>query len=203
MKTRNIVLSILVSVSFTGIAQETNLKNIKKLTFGGDNAEAYFSPNGKSLTLQVTNHDLGAECDQIYSLDLTQPNIDSKSLKLVSTGKGRTTCSFFMPDGKHILYASTHAANHACPAPPKPKDGKYLWAIYPEFDIYMADKQGQIVKQLTNSPGYDAEAVVSPNGKKIAFTSIRSGDLEIWTMDIDGSNLKQITNGLGYDGGCF
>jgi Tol biopolymer transport system component len=85
----------------------------------------------------------------------------------------------------------------------KPKDGKYLWAIYPEFEIYLSDLNGKIIKKMTNSPGYDAEAVVSPDGKKIAFTSIRSGDLEIWTMDIDGSNLRQITSGLGYDGGCF
>lgn len=203
MSLKNFVLLLfLVSYSVTN-AQEKNLKNIRKLTFGGDNAEAYFSPDSKSLTLQVTNHDLGVECDQIFSLDLTQNTVESKSLKLISTGKGRTTCSYFMPDGKHILYASTHASHHACPAPPKPKDGKYLWAIYPEFDIYMADTKGNIVKQLTNSPGYDAEAVVSPDGKKIAFTSIRSGDLEIYTMDIDGSNLKQITHGLGYDGGCF
>jgi Tol biopolymer transport system component len=190
-------------LSFTVQGQERNLRNIKKLTFGGDNAEAYFSPDSKNLTMQVTNTQFGVPCDQIYSLDLTQPVTDFNNLKLVSTGKGRTTCSYYMPDGKHIIYASTHEANVACPAPPKPKDGKYLWAIYPEFEIYMATKTGEIVKKLTNSPGYDAEAVVSPDGKKIAFTSIRSGDLEIYTMDIDGSNLKQITFGLGYDGGCF
>lgn len=184
-------------------AQEKHLKNIKKLTFGGDNAEAYFSPDGKMLTLQVTNPEIGAQCDQIYSLNLTQPITDAKALQLVSTGKGRTTCSYFMPDGKHIIYASTHLSNEACPAPPKPKDGKYLWAIYPEFEIFLTDLNGKMVKQLTNSPGYDAEAVVSPDGKKIAFTSIRSGDLEIWTMNIDGTNLKQVTSGLGYDGGCF
>ena len=190
-------------LSLNTIGQEKNLKNIKKLTFGGDNAEAYFSPDGKSLTLQVTNKQFGVQCDQIYSLNLTQPITDFNSLKLISTGKGRTTCSYFMPDGKHIIYASTHTSNEACPAPPKPKDGKYLWAVYPEFDIYIADLNGNIVKQLTNTPGYDAEAVVSPDGKKIAFTSSRSGDLELWTMDIDGSNLKQVTNGLGYDGGSF
>ncbi|CAF3844392.1 unnamed protein product [Rotaria sp. Silwood1] len=109
-----------------------------------------------------------------------------------------------MPDGKHILYASTHAKDVNCPPAPKQRsDGKYLWPIYSEFDIYVADLKGNIIKQLTNIDGYDAEAVVSPNGKKIAFTSTRSGDLEIWTMDIDGKNLKQITNGLGYDGGAF
>lgn len=184
-------------------AQEKHLKNLQKLTFGGDNAEAYFSPDGSKLTLQVTNSEIGASCDQIYLLDLKSKEINTQSLQRISTGKGRTTCSYFMPDGKHILYASTHAYNNACPEPPKPIDGKYLWAVYPEFDIYMADLQGNIVKQLTNTPGYDAEAVVSPDGKKIAFTSTRSGDLELYTMDIDGSNVKQITNGLGYDGGSF
>lgn len=185
------------------IGQEKNLKNIQKLTFGGDNAEAYFSPNGNMLTLQVSNPKANIPCDQIYIYDLQSKTYSSDNLKLVSTGKGRTTCSYFMPDGKHIIYASTHASSVDCPAPPKPHDGKYLWAVYPEFDIYMADLNGNIVKQLTNSPGYDAEAVVSPDGKKIAFTSTRSGDLELWTMNIDGTNLKQITNGLGYDGGSF
>jgi len=195
-------LTIFITTSIV-FGQEKNLRNIKKLTFGGDNAEAYFSPDSKSLTLQVTNNDKGIPCDQIYTLDVTKPDVDFNSLKLISTGKGRTTCSYFMPDGKHILYASTHEASHVCPTPPKSPDGKYLWAVYPEFDIYIAGLDGKITKQLTNSPGYDAEAVVSPDGKKIAFTSIRSGDLELWTMDIDGSNLKQVTFGLGYDGGCF
>ena len=197
-----LIVSFLL-LSFVLAAQERHLKNIKQLTFGGDNAEAYFSPDGKKLTLQVTNKAFGVPCDQIFMLDLQEKEFNEKSLKLISTGKGRTTCSYYMPDGKHILYASTHADNHACPAPPKSTDGKYLWAIYPEFDIYIADLNGNITKKLTDSPGYDAEAVVSPDGKKIAFTSIRSGDLEIYTMDIDGSNLKQITFGLGYDGGCF
>lgn len=200
---KNILFAITLLGTFFVSAQEKHLKNLKKLTFGGDNAEAYFSPNSKMLTLQVTNTEIGTPCDQIYTLDLQETTITTQSLKRISNSKGRTTCSYFMPDGKHILYASTHAANDACPAPPKPKDGKYLWAIYPEFDIYIADLQGNIVKQLTNSLGYDAEAVVSPDGTKIAFTSTRSGDLELWTMNIDGSNLKQITNGLGYDGGSF
>lgn len=184
-------------------AQERNFKNLKQLTFGGDNAEAYFSPDGKKLTMQVTNPKEGVECDQIYELDLSVENPSFKDMKLISTGLGRTTCSFFMPDGKHILYASTHEGNHSCPAPPKSTDGKYLWPIFPEFDIYVADLNGKIVKQLTNTPGYDAEAVLSPDGKKIAFTSLRSGDLEIYTMNVDGSNVKQITFGLGYDGGAF
>jgi len=190
-------------VTFVATAQESNLKNIQKLTFGGDNAEAYFSPDSKHLTLQVSNNAAGIPCDQIFMLDLQEKEITKNSLKPISNGKGRTTCSYYMPDGKHILYASTYEGNDACPAPPKPHDGKYLWAVYPDFDIYISDLTGKIVKKLTDSPGYDAEAVVSPDGKKIAFTSIRSGDLELYTMDIDGSNVKQITSGLGYDGGSF
>ncbi|WP_447950910.1 M20/M25/M40 family metallo-hydrolase [Chryseobacterium koreense] len=194
----------LLSFSTFVFSQESNLKNIKKLTFGGDNAEAYFSPDSKKLTLQVTNPEIGAHCDQIYLLDLNHQNPGTKDLKLISTGNGRTTCSFFMPDGKHILYASTHEANKECPPKPAPRaDGKYLWPIYAEFDIYVADLNGKMVKKLTDSPGYDAEAVVSPDGKYIVFTSTRSGDLELWRMDIDGKNLKQLTFGLGYDGGAF
>jgi Tol biopolymer transport system component len=193
--------AILCVLNFS--AQEKNLKNITKLTFGGDNAEAYFSPNGKMLTMQVTNPKIGTQCDQIFLYDL-QKNPAEENLKLASTGKGRTTCSYFMPDGKHIIYASTHRANPDCPPKPEPrKDGKYLWAVYPDFDIYEADLNGNIIKQLTDSPGYDAEAVVSPDGKYIVFTSIRSGDLELWRMDIDGKNLKQLTFDLGYDGGAF
>jgi Tol biopolymer transport system component len=198
-------IQLLFSILFisSAFAQESNLKNIKMLTNGGDNAEAYFSPDGKNLTLQISNTAFGIPCDQIYNLDINQKEIDLSKLQRISTGKGRTTCSFYMPDGKHILYASTHEGNVSCPAPLKPREGKYLWAVYPDFDIYVADLQGNITKKLTNSPGYDAEAVVSPDGKKIAFTSIRSGDLELYTMDIDGSNVKQITSGLGYDGGSF
>lgn len=198
-----------LAISFLGLAslasaQERNLKNITKLTYGGDNAEAYFSPDSKKLTMQVTNPEIGASCDQIYLLELNKEKYAASDLKLLSTGKGRTTCSFFMPDGKHILYASTHKGSPDCPPKPEPrKDGKYLWPIYPDFDIYVADLNGKIVKQLTDEPGYDAEAVVSPDGKYIVFTSTRSGDLELWRMDIDGKNLKQLTFGLGYDGGAF
>lgn len=191
----------IVSYSFS---QESNLRNITKLTSGGDNAEAYFSPDGKMLTMQVTNPTIGAHCDQIYMLELNKKQYKTSDLKRISTGLGRTTCSFFMPDGKHILYASTHKGDKACPPKPEPrKDGKYLWPIYSDFDIYVADLNGKIVKQLTKSPGYDAEAVLSPDGKYIVFTSTRSGDLELWRMDVDGKNLKQLTFELGYDGGAF
>ena len=185
---------------------ETHLKNITQLTFGGDNAEAYFNPAGTRVSCQITNPKWNVPCDQIYMIDLAQAKKQDTTNyrpKLISNGKGRTTCSYFMPDGKHILYASTFASNEACPAPPSSPTGRYLWAVYPEFDIYVANMNGEITKKLTDSPGYDAEATVSPDGKKIVFTSTRSGDLELWTMDIDGKNLKQVTSGLGYDGGAF
>lgn len=186
------------------VTESKHLSNITQLTFGGDNAEAYFSFDGKNLSCQITNPKWNVPCDQIYDIQISKASNDSTYRpNLISTGTGRTTCSFYMPDNKHILYASTHLGNKECPAPPPAMQGKYLWAIYPDFDIFVANKKGKIKKQLTNTPGYDAEATVSPDGKKIVFTSLRSGDLELWTMDIDGKNQKQITSGLGYDGGAF
>lgn len=204
VKYRSLLILSTFLLALTTNAQEEHLANLRQLTFGGDNAEAYFSPDGTKLVMQVTNPEIGAECDQIFLLDLNDDEFTKEDLKLVSTGMGRTTCSFFMPDGKHILYASTHEGDEACPPAPAPRaDGKYVWPIYSDFDIYIADLNGNITKKLTDSPGYDAEGVVSPDGKKIAFTSMRSGDLEIYIMDIDGKNLVQVTNELGYDGGAF
>ena len=122
---------------------------------------------------------------------------------MVSTGKGRTTCSYFLPDNKHIIYASTHLDDENCPETPLRREGRYVWPVYSSYDIFMADLNGKIIKQLTNENGYDAEATVSPLGDKIVFTSARTGDLELFTMHIDGSNVKQITHELGYDGGAF
>ncbi|MEO7174706.1 MAG: hypothetical protein ABIV51_02680 [Saprospiraceae bacterium] len=193
--------------SFALIAQvkeSKHLSNITQLTFGGDNAEAYFSFDSKFLSCQVNNKKWNLQCDQIFDIDIAKASKDSTYRpNMISTGKGRTTCSYYLPDNKHILYASTHLGADTCPPPPPHIPGKYLWAVYPDFDIFIADKQGKITKQLTKSPGYDAEATVSPDGKKIVFTSTRSGDLELWTMDIDGSNKMQVTHGLGYDGGAF
>lgn len=185
-------------------ANEKHLKNVRQLTFGGDNAEAYFSFDNKALIFQATNKNWNAECDQIFYYDLSIKNPQKYLPKMVSTGKGRTTCSYFLPGNKTFIYASTHLGGDACPPTPERRtDGKYVWPIYDSYDIFMADLNGKIIKQLTNTPGYDAEATVSPKGDKIVFTSMRSGDLELYTMNIDGSNVKQITNELGYDGGAF
>ncbi len=184
--------------------KEVHLKNVRQLTFGGDNAEAYWSFDDKKIVFQATNKMWGAECDQIYYFDLEKWERKAGPPALLSTGKGRTTCSFFMPGNKNIVYASTHETLAACPhVPERREDGKYIWPIYETFDIYYSDLKGNIIKKLTETPGYDAEATVSPKGDKIVFTSLRSGDLELYTMNIDGSGVHQVTNQLGYDGGAF
>lgn len=183
---------------------EKHLANIRQLTFGGNNAEAYFSFDGKKLVFQSENPAWGLKCDQIFYFNIEDNKDSTFRPKMISTGKGRTTCSYFLKGDDRIVYASTHLKHTECPPVPEPrKDGKYLWPIYPEFDIFIADLEGNIKKQLTSTPGYDAEATVSPDGSKIVFTSTRSGDLELYTMDADGSNVKQITDQLGYDGGAF
>lgn len=173
----------------------SRLQNIRQLTFGGQNAEAYWSPDGKRLIFQSTRDGLG--CDQIFIM-----NADGSNQRMVSTGKGRTTCGYFLPDNKHIIYASTHEADAACPVPPDRSKG-YVWAVYPSYDIYLATDEGRIVRKLTASPGYDAEATVNWRTKKIVYTSMASGDLDLWTMGLDGSGKRQITQAIGYDGGAF
>ena len=184
---------------------EIHFKNIRQLTFGGDNAEAYFSFDGKHLVFQRTDTRNGILCDQIWMGRIPTAPDEKFEPKLVSTGTGRTTCSFFYPDGKHILYGSTHLGNKECPPVPDRKKygNKYIWAVYEDFDIFKADTNGKIVKQLTTTKGYDAEATISPKGDKIVFTSMRDGDLELYTMDMNGKNVKRITNTLGYDGGAW
>lgn len=181
---------------------EKNLSNVRQVTFGGDNAEAYWSFSGEMISFQANNAEWGVECDQVfYNPVYDQPLRDRPTL--ISTGMGRTTCAFFMPGDSTILYASTHLGGDACPPEPERTSGLYVWPVYDSYDIFVADLEGNIVKQLTDSPGYDAEATVSPQGDKIVFTSDRSGDLELYVMDIDGSNVQQVTDVVGYDGGAF
>jgi Tol biopolymer transport system component len=175
--------------------EEKHLRNVRQLTFGGSNAEAYFSADGKKLIFQSTRDDL--KCDQIFTM-----NVDGSEQKMVSTGKGRTTCGYIFPQQDKILYSSTHLADPACPPRPDYSKG-YVWAVYPGYDIFTAKLDGSDLKQLTTTPGYDAEATISEDGKKIVFTSLRNGDLDIYSMDANGKHVKQLTHELGYDGGPF
>jgi Tol biopolymer transport system component len=176
-------------------AREGRLRNLKQLTFGGQNAEAYFSADGRNIIFQSTRPPF--ECDQIFTM-----NVEGGGVKLLNSGKGRTTCGFFAPHGKRFIYASTHLAGDACPAPPDRSHG-YVWPIYSSYEIFSAKLDGSQPKRLTKNPGYDAEGTISPDGKKIVFTSMRSGDLDIYTMNADGGGIKRLTTAKGYDGGPF
>ncbi len=185
--------------------EEKHFKNLRQLTFGGDNAEAYWSFDSKMVSFQSNNKKWGLSCDQIFYMNTEGVDLsDGKRPTMISTGMGRTTCSFFLPGNKSILYASTHLGGKECPIEPERKPGgKYLWPVYNSYDIFVADLNGKMLRQLTTTEGYDAEATLSPKKDKIVFTSTRNGDLDLYVMDIDGKNVKQITNELGYDGGAF
>ena len=184
--------------------EEKHFKNIQQLTFGGDNAEAYFSFDGKWLVFQRTNAKEGLLCDQLFIGKIPEPGAPFQ-YKMISTGKGRVTCGFFTKDGKHVIYASTHTGGDSCPPlPDRSKYGnKYIWPLYSSYDIFMVDLNGKIVKQLTHSKGYDAEATLSPDGKKMIYTSVKDGDIELYIMDLQTGKEKRITNTLGYDGGAW
>jgi Tol biopolymer transport system component len=186
-------------------AEESHFQNIRQLTFGGDNAEAYWSYDGKSLVFQRTSLKDGIPCDQIFIGRIPENLTAPFEFKLVSTGKGRTTCAFFTKDNQHIIYASTHLASSDCPpVPDRAKYGnKYIWPLYRGYDIFKADLNGKIIKQLTNSPFYDAEATLSPDGKKMIYTSTKDGDIELYIMELKSGKEKRITNELGYDGGAW
>lgn len=174
---------------------EKHLKNIKMLTDGGENAEAYLSFDEKKLIFQASYGDI--KCDQIFTM-----NIDGTDKKMVSTGNGKTTCSYFLPGDQRIIYSSTHLADDDCPPPPDSSKG-YVWKLYESFDIFSANSDGSDVKRLTFTDGYDAEATVSVKGDKIVFTSMRDGDPEIYVMDLNGMNQTRLTFEQGYDGGPF
>jgi Tol biopolymer transport system component len=183
---------------------ETHIQNVQQLTFGGDNAEAYFSFDGKWIIFQRTQPKDGILCDQMFIGKVPKAG-EKFEYKLVSTGKGRTTCGAFMKDGKHIIYASTHQGADTCPPVPDRKKygNKYIWPLYDSYDIFMADLNGKIVKQLTKSKGYDAEATLSPDGKKMLYTSTKDGDIELYIMDLKSRKEKRVTNAMGYDGGAW
>jgi TolB protein len=174
--------------------EERHLVNIRQLTHGGDNAEAYFSAGGTKLTFQSTRD--GRTCDQQYTM-----NADGTDVRRISNGEGKTTCGYYFANDTHIFYASTFAADTACPVRPDPSKG-YVWGLDP-FDIYTANADGSALKRLTSNNVYTAEGTLSPNGKSIVFTSLKGGDLDIYTMNVDGTNVRQLTTAIGYDGGAF
>ncbi len=183
---------------------ETHLRNIRQLTFGGNNAEAYWSPDGSQLVFQSDWSEInGQGCDQIFVMNANGAALEGdKKYQQVSTGKGRTTCSYFMPDGR-IVYASTHAADPACPEPVMFNQGRYVWPIYDTYDIWTANTDGTDQQLLIGGEGYDAEATLSPDGKYVIFTSTRSGDLELYRYELATGETLQLTSTLGYDGGAF
>lgn len=203
---------------------EYHLENIRQLTFGGQNAEGYFSFDGNWLTFQAAGiPEYGTSCDQIYKLDLTVPP-EKQIPQRISTGIGVCTCSYFYPDNRHLIYAGTfHHANfsstvtlESCPEKACQSERaktdlhlrhlcntSYTWDLFSEYDIFKVNEFGMVISRLTDTPGYDAEGVVSPDGQHIVFTSLRSGDPEIWIMKSDGTEPKQLTHELGYDGGPF
>jgi Tol biopolymer transport system component len=177
--------------------EETHFRNLRQITTGGENAEGYWSPDGKKIIYQRRNEAEGLACDQEFVFELT-----SGTSRRVSSGKGRVTCGYFLDGGRRVLYASTALADPACPPPVDYSKG-YVWPMYAGYEIVSHALDGSGLKRLTNSPGYDAEATVSPDGSTIVFTSVRDGDLEIYTMAVDGGSVKRLTHQPGYDGGAF
>jgi Tol biopolymer transport system component len=188
---------------------ERHLANIRQLTVGRQNAEAYFSFDGTKLIFQSTNDwtkdstasarkpaEAGLGCYQMYVMD-----VDSGEVRLVSTGVGATTCGYFFPGDRRVLYSSTQAAGPNCPPKPK-RDGAYRWAL-DDYDIYAVRIDGQAMQRLTTTPGYDAEATISPDGKTIVWTSVKDGDLDLYAMNLDGTRVRRLTDDVGYDGGAF
>ena len=189
------------SLRFTG---EIHLRNIRQLTFGGNNAEAYWSFDNDQLIFQSDWEEINSQgCDQIYVMNADGSALEGgEQYRLASTGTGRTTCSYFMADGR-ILYGSTHEGARECPAPIEAGQGRYVWPIYDTYDVYTANPDGSDTQLLIGGEGYDAEATVSPDGRYVIFTSTRSGDLELWRYEIETGDLLQLTDELGYDGGAF
>ncbi|MDX1699262.1 MAG: hypothetical protein R3250_01530 [Melioribacteraceae bacterium] len=190
------------SLRFSG---EHHFRNVKQLTFGGNNAEAYWSFDGSKLVFQSDWEDINPQgCDQIFIMNSEGKPLSNGNLyQLVSTGKGRTTCSYFLKNNDRIVYASTHEADENCPESQMFINGKYVWPIYDSYNIYTASLDGSNTERLISSEFYDAESTVSPDGRFLIFTSTRSGDLELWRYEFETEELLQLTDELVYDGGAF
>jgi TolB protein len=175
--------------------REGRLATLRRLTSGGQNAEAYWDAGGARLIFQSTRPPF--DCDQMFTI-----NADGTGTRLLSSGAGRTTCGFFFPDGRRVIYASTHAGGAACPPPPDRSQG-YVWPLYSSWDIFAADADGDNLTRLTDNDTYDAECAISPDGRRIVFTSLREGDLDLYVMDADGRHARRLSDAPGYDGGAF
>jgi Tol biopolymer transport system component len=202
MRVSGVVIAVLLAGCSTSVndtlrdPREVHLSNIRQMTFGGENAEAYWSPDGEELVFQSTRP--GLACDQIFRMPVSDP----AALTMVSTGEGRTTCAYFTSDNERIIYSSTHAHSKECPAPPDHSQG-YVWPIYNSYQIYSVKPDGSDLQALTDTPAYDAEATVCSKDGSIIFTSTRDGDLDLYHMDVDGQNVRRLTDTPGYDGGAF
>jgi Tol biopolymer transport system component len=219
-------LAVVLTVSLTVLSQaesqpepqpqpasvERHLANIRQLTAGRKNAEAYFSFDGTKLIFQSTNDwsqgtsvlpadkplssERGLGCYQMYVLDL-----ETGSIRRVSLGTGMTTCGYFFPGDRRVLFSSTHLAGQQCPPEPK-REGRYRWALN-DYDIFSIGMNGQGLHRMTMTPGYDAEATIAPDGRTIVFTSMKEGDLDLYAMNLDGTHVRRLTTEIGYDGGAF
>jgi TolB protein len=222
VKVRAVLLVVALAASLAVLPQaepqpqpasgERHLANVRQLTAGRQNAEAYFSFDGAKLIFQSTNDwgqgtsnlapnkpassEKGLGCHQMYVLDL-----ETGSIRRVSVGTGVTTCGYFFPGDRRVLFSSTHLAGQQCPPKPK-REGRYRWAL-DDYDIFAIGMNGQGLHRMTSTPGYDAEATVSPDGKTIVFTSMKDGDLDLYAMDLDGTHVRRLTTEIGYDGGAF
>jgi Tol biopolymer transport system component len=183
------------SVLVAPVAEETHLRNVRQLTFGGQNAEAYWSADGKRITYQSLQE--GYPDEQVFVM-----NADGSKKQLVSTGKGRCTCSYFTPDGKWVYFSSTHEKNEG-PQKKLDRSKGYVWMVNPEFSLYKARPDGKDVQRVMTRNGYLAETTIAPNGKFMTFTGNFEGDLEIYRSNLDGSNVQRLTHEFGYDGGPF
>jgi len=183
------------SEKIVGHPSEPRIQNVRKLTFGGQNAEAYWDTKGKRITFQTTQP--GYPDEQIWVM-----NADGGNRYLLSTGKGRCTCSYFTPDGKWVYFSSTHEKHEG--AQPKPDMSKgYVWMVNPNFSLYKVPVGGGPVTPVLNKNTYVAETTIDPGGKFMVFTSDFEGDLEIYRSDLNGKNIVRLTFNRGYDGGPF
>ncbi len=174
--------------------EERFLANIRQLTFGGENAEAYFSADGSRLIFQSSRE--GRSCDQQYVM-----RIDGSGVQRVSPGTGKTTCGYFYGNDSRVLFSSTHHVVADCPPRPDMSQG-YVWPLDP-YEIYTARPDGSDLRRLTNWNTYTAEATVAPDGRTVVFTTMKDGDLDIYTMNVGGSNVRRLTDAPGYAGGAF